>query len=169
MPRLRSWGIASLCLVATLVVTPARARAHHRHARHVAARHYHSAGEALVVHGFGALGRHARGGDAVSIAMRYLGAGNPTGSRHAWCGDFVNMTERLAGRPGMASGASSASWRSYGHASGPVRGAIAVMRGHVARVVARVGDGVWLISGNWSHRVKVHFARLRQVLAFRTL
>ena len=123
----------------------------------------------LFVHSFGALGRPARGGDAVSIAMRYVGRANPTGSHRAWCGDFVNMTERLAGRPGMASGALASAWRSYGHASGPVRGAIAIMRGHVSRVIARVGNGVWLISGNWSNRVKVHFARLGQVLAFRSV
>ncbi len=166
MPHLRSWGFASLAVAALLIASPAQARAHHlgRHARH-----HRTARGAMFVHSFGALGRPARGGDAVSIAMRYVGRGNPTGSHHAWCGDFVNMTERLAGRPGMASGALASSWRSYGHASGPVRGAIAVMRGHVSRVIARVGGGVWLISGNWSHRVKIHFARLGQVLAFRSL
>ena len=100
--------------------------------------------------------------------MRYVGSSNPTGSgSRPWCGDFVNMTERLAGRRGMVPGALASAWRAYGHASAPVRGAIAVMRGHVSRVVAKVGSSVWLISGNWSHRVSIHLARLSDVLAFR--
>ena len=174
MAPFRIRGFASLVVIAGLLAaSPSHARmsAHHvRHARHVASRHHHRAGfRATLVHSFGAIGRAPRGRDAVAIAMRFLGSSNPTGSgARAWCGDFVNMTERLAGRSGLSSGGMASAWRSYGRASGPVRGAIAVMRGHVARVVGRVGSGVWLISGNWSHRVKVHLARLGEVLAFRT-
>ena len=177
VPRAEFWRIwgrfAAVCvlLIAAFVALPAKAEGWHRdhHGHHTAARHHarhrhHGAArdvrrEPLI--------SFVRGGDAVGIAMRYLGAGNPTGTHRAWCGDFVNMTERLAGRRGLASGGLASAWRTYGRASGPVRGAIAVMRGHVSRVVARLGDSVELISGNWSKRVAIHLARTRDIVAFR--
>ena len=176
MPHSHKRGFAALVLLAALLVgapSYARAPAHHggRHIRHGALRHHRRPPFSGVTpyHPFGTIGRHARGRDAVAIAMRYVGASNSTGSGgRPWCGDFVNMTERLAGRRGLLSGALASTWRSYGHASAPMRGAIAVMRGHVSRVVAKIGSSVLLISGNWSHRVSVHLARLRDVLAFRT-
>ncbi len=158
MPPILKRGLASLIFVAALTAgAPSHAKPHVHHVGHARlfSAHRHA--------------RRAPSRDPVAIAMHFLGSHNPTGSgARPWCGDFVNMTERLAGHRGLAGGALASAWRSYGHASGPVRGAIAVMRGHVSRVVARVGSAVWLISGNWSHRVKVHLARLSEVLAFRT-
>ena len=170
----RFWGhFAAACVlvITAFMALPAKAEGWHHthHRRHTISRHQ-------VHHRHHGAARDVRheplisvlhGGDAVGIAMRYLGSGNPTGTHRAWCGDFINMTERLAGRQGLASGGLASTWRGYGHASAPVRGAIAVMRGHVSRVVARFGDRVELISGNWSHRVSIHLARIRDVVAFR--
>jgi hypothetical protein len=159
MPPFLQRGLASLIFVAALTAgSPSYAKLHAHHVSHArfSAAHRHA--------------RRARGGDPVAIALRFLGSHNPTGSgARPWCGDFVNMTERLAGRRGLAGGALASAWRSYGHASGPVRGAIAIMRGHVARVIARIGrSSVELISGNWSRKVSIHVASVREILAFRS-
>lgn len=166
----RLWGCAlalSVVICAVFLAQPAEARgvARHHHHRHVAHPHRHHLAMHHRAHA-SAIARGAARGDAVSIAMRFLGSGNPTGTRGPWCGDFMNLLEHLSGRRGIASRMATA-WASYGHASAPVRGAIAVFPSHVARVIAREGDRLEIISGNWSRRVGIGWVRLRSAVAFR--
>ena len=142
--------ILSLALFSAPIPTQARTVHHrHSHSRH----HYVTAGS-------------ARPSKAVNVAMRYLGSGNPTGSKGPWCGDFMNFVEHKIGRKGIHS-RMARNWANYGHRSGPVAGAIAVFRGHVGLVINRVGDRIKIISGNYSHRVAQGVYAIRSAIAFR--
>jgi hypothetical protein len=111
---------------------------------------------------------HASAGtpSAVRIAMQYVGSRNPTRTRGPWCGDFMNLIEHRAQRPGIKS-RRAVDWRHYGHGSAPVAGAIVVFRGHVGRVIQRLGDKVQVISGNYGHKVGIGVYNVRSAIAYR--
>ena len=78
----------------------------------------------------------------------------------------MNLVEHRAGRSGIAS-RRAADWRNYGHRSTPVPGSIAVFRGHVGRVIERIGNEVEVVSGNYGHRVGLGFYNIRSAIAYR--
>ena len=108
------------------------------------------------------------GGDLVAEAARYVGMGNPTGFREAWCRDFVNMVlersgHRLADKSHVVAGALKLGPR----VASPASGDLAVMRGHVTIFVGWAGQGTFLgLGGNQGHRVRVSRFALRSVVAF---
>ena len=108
------------------------------------------------------------GGDVVAEAARYVGSGNPTGFREAWCRDFINMVlertgHRLADKSHVVAGALNLGPR----VASPASGDLAVMRGHVTIFVGWAGQGTFLgLGGNQGHRVRVSRFALRSVVAF---
>ena len=100
-------------------------------------------------------------------ARRYLGAGNPTGFRGAWCGAFMTMVAKREGRSIPPSPLLARSWARAGRPSGPVVGAIAVMPHHVGVVAAVQPGKVLLVSGNHRHRVGTGWYAARRIIAFR--
>ena len=103
----------------------------------------------------------------VAEARRFLGQGNFTGYREAWCADAISYWLRSIGlRPLPNHMASSA--LAYGpHMQNPKPGALVVMRGHVGLVEVVNADGsIVMISGNYSHRVKEARISRYQVVAF---
>ena len=104
--------------------------------------------------------------DLVDVAQRYLGS-NPTGWSHKWCARFLNaVVLPQAGHRGSGS-EGAISFARWGSASGPQRGAIAVMRHHVGIVVADNGSTVTLISGNHGHRVGIGKYSKHRIIAYR--
>lgn len=102
----------------------------------------------------------------IAVARRYLGRGNFTGYREAWCADAVNAWLRAAGlRPNRSHRAID--FASYGRASAPRVGAIAVLRHHVGLVAGFSRGRVLLLSGNHSHRVAYGLYSARKILAYR--
>jgi len=106
--------------------------------------------------------------DVLAQAARWLGRGNPTPFREAWCRDFVNMIlERAGYRLVDRSHLAIAALRLGQRVTDPRPGDLVVMRGHVTFFVGWTGDGAFLgLGGNQAHRVRVsRFAR-RAVIAF---
>ena len=120
-------------------------------------------------HGAPAIAARAAWGaasDVVAVARRYLGSGNFTGYREAWCADAVNSWLRSAGRRPM-SGRSAYSALAYGpRTANPREGDLIVMPHHVGVFEGWDGGRVRMISGNWSHRVKEATISQAQVIAF---
>jgi hypothetical protein len=93
--------------------------------------------------------------DVTREAMKYIGRGNITGKRGAWCRWFVNMVlERTGHRLADTSGLAHNSYR-LGPRTSPHPGAIAYNWRHVGFVLKVRGSSVLLISGNHGHRVGI--------------
>ena len=101
-------------------------------------------------------------------ASRWLGGGNPTPFREAWCRDFVNFVlERagvaLADRSHLALGA----LRLGPRVAEPQPGDLVVLRGHVAFFAGWDGaDCVIALGGNQRDRVTLARFDRRAVIAF---
>jgi hypothetical protein len=105
----------------------------------------------------------------ISTMERYLG-GNPTGWRHNWCAQFLNMALKQSGLPTTGS-ALAASFTRYGRPSPIIPGAIVVVRGghHVAVITAVRPDGtIETISGNHGHIVGRGVYRIGSVISARS-
>ena len=100
-------------------------------------------------------------------ARRYLGAGNPTGFRGAWCGAFMAMIARQTGHAIPANPLLARSWARAGRPTDPAIGAVAVMPHHVGQVVALEPGRVKLLGGNQRHRVTENWYPTRRFIAFR--
>ncbi len=108
-------------------------------------------------------------GALLATASHYIGARNPTGFHGPWCGAFMAMVARRAGRASPKGPRLAANWRTAGHATHPRVGAVMVMRHHVG-IVARIEHGrVLLISGNHSHRVGLGWYAVSRAIAFRSV
>jgi hypothetical protein len=116
---------------------------HHRHYRH-----------------------HPHGRDLVAVAQPYIGRGNFTGFHGKWCAAAVGRWLTQAGFRRLPS-LRAIDYRHYGRPSGPVHGAIAVMRHHIGIVVGLSGRGVLILSGNHSHRVGLGVYSARKIVAYR--
>lgn len=105
-------------------------------------------------------------GNLLSIANRFIGHRNPTGTHRAWCADFVGYVLQKAGYRGSGSGV-AISYRHYGHrVSVPSPGDIAVMRNHVTFFYSYGGRGFYGLGGNQHHIVKVSSFPLSKVVAW---
>lgn len=95
-----------------------------------------------------------------AIALGYIGRGNFAGHQGPWCRDAVNSWLRQAGL--YTDGRRDAgSVGRLGAQTRPAVGAIAYSARHTGVVVKVVGSKVWLVSGNWSRKVKLHVSLAR--------
>ena len=104
----------------------------------------------------------------LSVASRYLGGRNPTGTRGKWCRDFVNFTLRKAGyRVADHSRRARDAVRLGSRVSHPQPGDIVVMRSHTTFFAGWGGRGVRGLGGNQGGgRVTVSSYPLSRVIAF---
>jgi uncharacterized protein (TIGR02594 family) len=110
------------------------------------------------------------GGDVVTTARRYIGAGAQFGRRSLWCARFMNYVLEKSGHLGTGSDMAS-SFARYGAQTGPQVGAIAVMSrrggGHVGVVSGFDARGnPIVISGNYRNRVAETAYPARRVYAY---
>ena len=117
-------------------------------------------------------GRAARAGSGIiAEAMRFLGAGNITGARGPWCGDFASLILRRTGHRPLP-GRMAASALAYGpRTRDPKPGDLIVLGGR--RGVSHVGffagwehGRVLMVSGNWGRRVARATISPRAIVAF---
>ncbi len=130
-------------------------RPHHHHVR-IAARCAYTS-------------RLARAGSSslLDAARGYLGRGNFTGYREAWCADALRAWLRQSGHSTAGTDHRAISFARYGRPTSPHVGAVAVLRHHVGIVAAVTGRGVVLLSGNHGRRVALGVYPLRRILTFR--
>lgn len=109
------------------------------------------------------------GSSIVREALHFLGSGNPTGSRGPWCADFTSLVLKRTGHRPLAN-RMAGSALSYGPKTNtPKQGDLIVLRNasHVGVFMGFDRHGqVEMVSGNWSHRVKVALLPRQSVLAF---
>jgi hypothetical protein len=103
----------------------------------------------------------------LNVARGYLGRGNFTGYREAWCADAVRAWLRQSGHSIAGTDHRAISFARYGRPTSPHVGAIAVERHHVGIVAAVTRRGVILLSGNHGHRVALGAYPRRRIIAFR--
>lgn len=104
--------------------------------------------------------------DVIREALRFVGSGNPTGIRAAWCAFFVSMVLRATGHRPLPNGLSYSAL-SYGpHLAGPRVGALIVLPHHVGFVAGVSGDRVTMLSGNWGRRVALAVLPIRAAIAY---
>lgn len=104
--------------------------------------------------------------DLVHVASRYIGRGNFTGFHGPWCAAAVGDWLTRAGYRRLHS-FRALDYARYGRPSGPVPGAIAVMRHHIGIVVRVTRRGPLILSGNHRHRVAVSVYAPRKIIAYR--
>ena len=114
----------------------------------------------------------AGGGSVIAEALRYVGAGNVTGMRGAWCADYASMVLRRTGHRALASRMVASAF-SYGpRVSQPKPGDLMVLSGrrgyasHVGFFAGYQNGQILMVSGNWGHRVSVAPISRRSVAAF---
>ncbi len=103
----------------------------------------------------------------LTVARRYLGRGNFTGFREAWCADSLRFWLRQAGYSIAGTDHRAISFARYGRPTAPHVGAVAVLRHHVGIVAGFDRRGVVLLSGNHARRVGLGVYSPRRILAFR--
>jgi hypothetical protein len=96
---------------------------------------------------------YAAGSDLVAVARQFLGRGNFTGFRGAWCKAATNIWLAKADLYHGPSLRAIDGLRDGQRLPGPRPGALAVRNGHIAVVEAVIGRWVKLINGNYRHRV----------------
>lgn len=101
------------------------------------------------------------------MARSYLGRGNFTGFREAWCADAVRAWLRQSGHSTAGTDHRAISFARYGRRTSPHVGAIAVLRHHVGIVAGFERGRVVLLSGNHRKRVGIGVYPARKILAFR--
>jgi uncharacterized protein (TIGR02594 family) len=103
------------------------------------------------------------GGDhsVVAEAMRFVGDGNVTGTRGAWCADYASMILRRTGHHPLANRTVSAALAYGPRVRQPRPGDLVVINtraGYAQHVGFFAGwdhGRVVMVSGNWRHRVAV--------------
>jgi hypothetical protein len=160
--------VLALILLCLVFATATRAEAHHSHYalhHHVQQQHWPVADPELARPAYavrdlawGLTDRGVKeGSNIIAEASRYVGSGKFTQLPGAWCRDALNVWLRHSGL--YTDGRRDApSVGRLGHPTRPVPGAIAYNRSHAGVVVGVSGGKVFLVSGNWSHRVKRHVA-----------
>jgi uncharacterized protein (TIGR02594 family) len=119
-----------------------------------------------------AAGAWSGGARVVAEAERFLGSGNPTGTRGPWCADYVSWTLRHVGRRPLANRLAASALRYGPHVRDPRPGDLVVMntrRGYARHVGFFAGwdrGRVVLVSGNWGHRVVRALVSPRAIAAF---
>ena len=103
----------------------------------------------------------------LAVARAYLGRGNFTGYREAWCADALRVWLRKSGHSIAGTDHRAISFARYGRPTSPHVGAVAVLRHHVGLVAGFSHGGVVLISGNHARRVALGVYPLRRIIAFR--
>ncbi len=103
----------------------------------------------------------------LSVARAYLGRGNFTGYREAWCADALRAWLRQSGHSIAGTDHRAISFARYGRPTSPHVGAVAVLRHHVGIVAAVTGRSVVLLSGNHGRRVALGVYSRRRIVAFR--
>ena len=97
----------------------------------------------------------------VAEAMRFVGAGNVTGMRGAWCADYASMILRRTGHHPLAGRSVSAALAYGPRVSQPRPGDLVVINtraGYAQHVGFFAGwdhGQMLMVSGNWRHRVAV--------------
>jgi uncharacterized protein (TIGR02594 family) len=108
-----------------------------------------------------------QGGNLLSIAKRYDGAGKVTRLPGAWCRDFINMVATKAGI--HLKNASRRAIDALGlgpHVSSPQPGDLVVMRSHVTIFAGKAGGKIVGLGGNQHHGVRYSGYNPRKVLAY---
>jgi uncharacterized protein (TIGR02594 family) len=112
------------------------------------------------------------GSSVVAEAMRFVGAGNVTGMRGAWCADYASMILRRTGHRALPGRSVSAAF-AYGPRVGePKPGDLVVLntrRGYAQHVGFFAGwqnGQMVMVSGNWGHRVSRALIPRSAVAAF---
>ena len=112
------------------------------------------------------------GGGVIAEALRYVGAGNVTGMRGAWCADYASLVLRRTGHRALASRMVSSAF-SYGpRVSQPKPGDLVVLSGrrgyasHVGFFAGYRNGQMLMVSGNWGRRVSLAPIPRRSVSAF---
>jgi uncharacterized protein (TIGR02594 family) len=101
------------------------------------------------------------GRSVVAEAMRFLGAGNVTGMRGAWCADYASMILRRTGRRPLANRTVSAALAYGPRVRQPRPGDLVVLNTragyaqHVGFFAGWEHGRMVMVSGNWGHRVAV--------------
>lgn len=118
----------------------------------------------------------------LSVARNYLGRGNFTGYREAWCADALRAWLRRGGYSISGTDHRAISFARYGRPTSAHVGAVAVMWHHVGIVAGFANcssgwrtperapnkcGGVLLLSGNHGRRVAYGVYPLRRIVAFR--
>lgn len=107
----------------------------------------------------------------VAEAMRFLGAGNITGTRGAWCADYASFVLMRSGHRPLAN-RMAASALAYGpRTHNPKPGDLVVLAGrhgasHVGFFAGWDRGRVVMVSGNWGRRVSRALISTRAVAAF---
>lgn len=98
---------------------------------------------------------YARWSNALALAERYNGGGNPTGFYGPWCKAFTNMILRQAGyHPGPSLRAIDGLADGQRVAS-PAPGDLAVMAGHITFFASWDGSNTFIgLGGNQGHMVR---------------
>jgi uncharacterized protein (TIGR02594 family) len=114
------------------------------------------------------VGRSIGHPEILAEARRWLGQGNPTPFREAWCRDFVNMIlERAGYRLADRSHLAIAALRLGPRVAEPRLGDLAVMRSHVTFFAGWDGEGAFLgLGGNQRNRVRISRFTRSAVIAF---
>ncbi len=107
-----------------------------------------------------------RSAPLLAVASRYIGSGNFTHFRGPWCAAAVDRWLALAGFHSLHS-LRAIDYARYGRRSGPVPGALAVMRHHIGIVVGFSRHGLVVLSGNHRHRVGLGVYAPWRIVAFR--
>ena len=114
----------------------------------------------------------ARSSSVVAEAMRFVGSGNVTGMRGAWCADYASMILRRTGHHPLANRTVSAAFAYGPRVRQPRPGDLVVLNtrgGYASHVGFFAGwdhGQMVMVSGNWGHRVAVSPISPRAVAAF---
>lgn len=102
----------------------------------------------------------------IAEADHWLGSRNPTGLRAQWCGAFVSFVLRQTGRRPLPGSDVWSAMRYGPRTAAPKPGDLIIMRRHVGFYEGRGPDGIYMLSGNWGHRVARSVISPRQVVTY---
>lgn len=104
----------------------------------------------------------------ITTMMSHIGAKRPHGCPSRWCACYLDIVLTQIGFKPLGSFRAK-DFRHYGKKAKPGEvGAIMVMKHHVGVVTGKCGNGrVQIISGNYSHRVKLGCYSISKAIAWR--
>jgi hypothetical protein len=162
----------TLCVFATLMISPASAHArHHRHSHHASSHAHLRAHGPTHRHAYAGAAHHGRwhvrryAGRRHGLRLaRWHGSTARAGRPAAWCGWWLGQHLGLSDRRLWL----ARNWASVGsNAGGPSIGAVVVWRHHVGVITGRAGSQ-WIIkSGNDGHGVRERPRSISGAIAFR--
>ena len=112
------------------------------------------------------------GSSVIADALRFIGAGNVTGTRGPWCADYASMILRQTGHRPLAGRSVSAAFAYGPRVRQPKPGDLVVLNTragfaqHVGFFAGWSHGQMVMVSGNWGHRVSVAPISARAVAAF---